>query len=129
MSIKGKDNKLKHNIARIIMEDEITYKHQQEQNLKKDIKRLSIQLKSVFHSMAYSVLLRKFNLAVKIKLKVIGICHSKKLLKFQQSYKQQKKTTHSLGFIRNESIPNFSSYNFFSKLFLSILSIMGHDNN
>ena len=51
-------------------------------NLKKDIKR--IQLKSVLHSMVYSFLLHKFNLAVKIKLKVIGIFHSKKLLKFQQ---------------------------------------------
>ena len=85
LSIKGKDKKLKHRIARIIMENEIMYKHQQKQNLKEDIKRLSIQLKSVLHSMVYSVLLHKYNLAAKTKLKVIGVCHRKKLLEFQQS--------------------------------------------
>ena len=44
--------------------------------------------------------------------KVIGICHSKKLLKFQPSQEQQKKTTNSLGVIRKEAIHNFSLFNF-----------------
>ena len=60
---------------------------------------LSIQLKSTLHIMIYSILLHKINLAVKSKSKVISICHSKKLLKFQQSQKQQKKTTNSSGLI------------------------------
>ena len=111
LSIKGKNNKLKHRIARIIMEDEMTYKCQQKQKLKKDIKRLSMQLKSTLHIVVYSVLLHQANLAVKSKSKVISIQrHSKKLLKLQQSQKQWKKTTNSSGFIRKEEIHNCSSY-------------------
>ena len=65
LSLKGKDNKLKHGIARIIMEDEIRYIHQQKQKLKKDITGLNIQLKSVLRIMIQSVLIYKVNLAVK----------------------------------------------------------------
>lgn len=43
-----------------------------------------------------------------------GKLHTKKLLKFQKSQKQQKKTNNSLGFIRNKTIHNFS-LNDFSK--------------
>ena len=64
MSIKSKNNKLKHCTARIIMKDEIMYKHQQKQKIKEDIKRLSIQIKWVLDIMIYSVLLHKVNLAV-----------------------------------------------------------------
>ena len=101
LSIKGKNIKLKHHIAQIIMDGEMMYKHQQKEKLKINIKRLSIQLKLVLHVMIYSLLQHKVNLAIKSKSKVIGIHHSKKLLKFQQSQKQQKKT-----------INNFSLYNF-----------------
>ena len=68
----------------------MTYKHQQKQKLKKELERLSTQLKSF---LIYSGLLRKVNLAVKSISKVIDIRHSKKLLKVQQSQKQQKKIT------------------------------------
>lgn len=48
------------------MEDEITYMHQQKQKLKKNIKILNSQLKSVLRIMVYFVLFHnKVNLAVK----------------------------------------------------------------
>ena len=66
LSIKGKDNKLKHYIPQIFMEDEITYMHQQKQKLKKNIKILNSQLKSVLRIMVYFVLFHnKVNLLVK----------------------------------------------------------------
>ena len=47
---KGKNSKLKHHITRII-EDEMTYKHQQKQKLKKYIKRLSIQISVAYYDL------------------------------------------------------------------------------
>ena len=76
MSIKGKNKKLNHRIARIIMDDEMTQKHQQKQKLKKDI--LSIQLKSVLHIILYFVLLHKADLPEhnidRIKTKLRSVC-------------------------------------------------------
>ena len=66
------------------MEDEMTYIHQQEQKLKIDIKRLSIQVKSSLHIMIYSVLLHKVNLAVESKSKDLRIRDNKKPLTFKK---------------------------------------------
>ena len=69
--------------------------------------------------MLYSLLLHKFNLAVKIKLKVIGICHSNKPLK------KQKKTNNFSGFIRNGAIHNFSTYNWsMTKIMLYLMALI-----
>ena len=45
---KESDIKLKHRIARIIMKDELQYKHRHKKKLRNEIKNLSIQLKLSF---------------------------------------------------------------------------------
>ena len=105
------------------MEDEMTYIHQQEQKLKIDIKRLSIQVKSSLHIMIYSVLLHKVNLAVESKSKVLRIRDNKKPLTFK---KQQKETTNSSDFIQKEAIHNFLSYNLCKKEHMLSYSLDHH---
>ena len=65
LSTKGSNNKLKHRIARIIIEYELQYKHRQKKKLRNKIKSLSIQLKLLLSTVLYSVLLHKINIATK----------------------------------------------------------------
>lgn len=101
----------------------MTYIHQQEQKLKIDIERLSIQVKSSLHIMIYSVLLHKVNLAVESKSKVLRIRDNKKPLTFK---KQQKETTNSSDFIQKEAIHNFLSYNLCKKEHMLSYSLDHH---
>ena len=49
--------KLKCRIARIIIEDELQYKHRHKKKLRNEIKNLSVQLKLSLSTVLYSVLL------------------------------------------------------------------------
>ena len=51
------------------MEDELQRKHHEKKKLKKDIKALSIQMKSCLNVFIYSVLPHKINIAVRSRSK------------------------------------------------------------
>ena len=59
LSSKGANIKLKHRIARIIIADELQYKHRHKKKLKNQIKSLSNQLKLSFSTVGNSVILYK----------------------------------------------------------------------
>ena len=61
----GNNTKIKHRIARIILEDELQHKHQQKKRLKSEIRKISIQLKLSSSLLVYNALLHKINIAVK----------------------------------------------------------------
>ena len=61
------------------MEDELQRKHHEKKKLKKDIKALSIQMKSCLNVFIYSVLPHKINIAVRI-----GQRHEKKLFNLRK---------------------------------------------
>ena len=83
LSTKGSNIKLKHRIARIIIEDELQYNYQHNKKL---IKNLSIQLKFSFSTILYSALLLKINIVIKSRSIAISRKHKNKILNLQ--YKQ-----------------------------------------
>ena len=88
LSTKGSNFKLKHRIARIIIEDELQYKHRYKKKLKNEVKNLSLQLKLSLSTILYNALLHKINLAIKSRSIAINHKHKKKILNLQ--HKQQK---------------------------------------
>ena len=86
LSTKGSNIKLKHRIARIIIEDELQYNYQHKKKLKNEIKNLSIQLKFSFSTILYSALLLKINIVIKSRSIAISRKHKNKILNLQ--YKQ-----------------------------------------
>ena len=86
LSTKGSNIKLKHRIARIIIEDELQYNYQHKKKLKNEIKNLSIQLKFSFSTILYSALLLKINIVIKSRSIAISRKHNNKILNLQ--YKQ-----------------------------------------
>ena len=61
------------------MEDELKCKHHEKKKLKKDIKALSIELKSCLNILIYSALLHKINIVVTSKSNAVNKKHDKKL--------------------------------------------------
>ena len=100
--------KLKHRIARIILEDELQHKHQQKKRLKSEIKKISIQLKLSLSLLVYSALLHKINIAVKSRLTAISFKYKKKLMNLQK--KQQEHKKRAAVYVPKEVVHNFSSY-------------------
>ena len=105
LSTKGSNIKLKHRIARAIVEDELQYKHRHKKKLKNEIKNLSIQLKLSLSTVLYSVLLHKIIIA--IKNRSIIHKHKKKILGLQ--HKQQKCYNGNISYNPKE-LRNLSSY-------------------
>lgn len=104
--------KLKQRIGKIIMEDELQRKLNRKNKLKKDIKVVSIQLKSCLNVFLYSVLLHKINIAVSGTSNAVIKRHDKKNFnlrkqEYQGSLKDETKQSKNI-------LHNFSSY-FFTK--------------
>ena len=122
-------------------------KHHEKKKLKKDIKALSIQLKSCSNNLIYSVLLHKFNIAVRSRSNAVSKRHVKKLFNLRkqkdqrslndeekqskniihnfQSYSLTKEEVEALSYGLDQNIPNYTHRNtintefglFFSKCF------------
>ena len=108
LSIKNANNKLKQRIGRIIVEDELQRKHHEKEKLKKDIKPLSIQLKSCLNVLVYSVLLHKINIAFRSRSNAVSKRHDKKLFNLRKQNNQRSFTDREKQ--SSYIIHNFSSY-------------------
>ena len=71
LSIKSESRKLKLRIARLVMESEIESKHLDKKKLKKELKSICIQLKSVLGLFQHNALLHQVSFAVKSRQKAI----------------------------------------------------------
>ena len=87
----GNNMKLKHSIARIILEDELQHKHQQKKRLQNEIKKIRIQLKLSLSLLVYSALLYKINNVVKSRSVATSFKHNKKLMNLQKKQQEHKK--------------------------------------
>ena len=85
LSIKSESRKLKLRIARLVMESEIQSKHLDKKKLKKELKSICIQLKSVLGLFQHNALLHQVSFAVKSRQKAILKRHEKKLIKFRKN--------------------------------------------
>ena len=90
LSTKGANTKLNHPIERIIIADELQYKHRQKKKLKNEIKSLSIQLKLLFSTVWNS--LNKFEIDDHIPSRVIRISVNAEFESFYQSFLLNKST-------------------------------------
>ena len=108
MSIKSGSRKLKLRIARLVMESEIQSKHLEKKKLKKELRSVCIQLKSVLGLFLYNALLHKVSLAVKSRQKAILKCHENKLIKFRKNQNIVPEN-HKTSFAKCIAY-NFSSY-------------------
>ena len=90
LSSKGANTKLNHPIERIIIADELQYKHRQKKKLKNKIKSLSIQLKLLFSTVWNS--LNKFEIDDHIPSRVIRISVNAEFESFYQSFLLNKST-------------------------------------
>ena len=78
LGTSGINIKLKHRIARIILEDELQHKHRQKKRLKNEIRNISIQLNLSLSLLVYSTLLHKISIAVKSRSIARSFKHKKK---------------------------------------------------
>ena len=88
LSVKHGSAKLKKQIRRIIMENKMEVKHQENKKLKQEIKALSTHLKIALPTLVYTTLLNRINVAVKSRIKSTAKRHERKLSKFRKH--QQK---------------------------------------
>ena len=88
MSLKHSNYKLKMHISRLVMEAEMQKKHLEKNKLKKEMKRVGIQLKHSLGLTLYNTLIHQINKAVNIRLKLISLRHNNKLIR---SCEQQNK--------------------------------------
>ena len=108
LGTSGTNIKLKHCIARIILEDELQHKHREKKRLKSEIRKISIQLKLSLSLLIYSTLLRKINIAVKSISIAISFKHKKKLMNLRK--KQQEHNKRIAVYVPKELVHNFSSH-------------------
>ena len=85
LSIKSGSRKLKLRIARLVMQREIQSKHLDKKKLKKKLKSICIQLKSVLGLFLRNALLHQVSFAVKSRQKAILKRHEKKFIKFRKN--------------------------------------------
>ena len=107
LSIQTKNKTLKERIGRIIMEHELERKHNEKEQLKKEIKSISIQLKMSLSMIIYSVLLNKINIAIRSRMKVIKLRHNKKICSLRKKHGIDKLSYNKLS---KNIIHNFSTY-------------------
>ena len=107
-SIKRGSRKLKLRIARLVMESEIQSKHLEKKKLKKELRSICIQPKSVLGLSLYNALLHQVSFAVKSRQKAILKRHEKKLIKFRKNQSIAPKN-HKHSFAKC-IVYNFSSY-------------------
>ena len=88
LSLKHSNYKLKMHISRLVMEAEMQKKHLEKNKLKKEMKRVGIQLKHSLGLTLYNTLIHQINKAVNIRLKLISLRHNNKLIR---SCEQQNK--------------------------------------
>ena len=91
------------------MENELERKNQEKRKLRKEIRLISIQLKSSLRVLIYSALLRKISDIIRSKQKAVTMRHEKKLInlrKWQHTYRVNTNTQ----FLK-KVVHNFSSYN------------------
>ena len=105
--MQTKNNKLKDRIGRIIVEHELERKHHEKKQLKKEIKSISIQIKITLSMIIYSVLLNKISTAIRSRMKVIKLCHNKKIRNLCKKHGIDKL---SYNKIPKNIIHNFSTY-------------------
>ena len=81
--------KLKKHIARIIMENQLQFKHTGKRKVKTEMLQLDKKLRLCLNIVVYHTSLHQINIVVKSRLKAIGKRHAKKLAKFNN---RQNKT-------------------------------------
>ena len=82
LSVKSVKKKLKKEITKLVMDTELTDKHRK---LRKQIRDVTIELKSSLSLVLFHTVIHQVGKAVKSKIKCIKSCHEKKLDKFRQT--------------------------------------------
>ena len=88
------------------MEDEMPKKHPEKKKLRKEIRSVSIQLKSCLTILVYTVLLQSINMVVRSRKKTINSRPQKKLLKLRKG----QYNCNEIANIQKNIIHNFSTY-------------------
>ena len=113
LSIKNGIYKLKKKIAKLVMDTELTDKHHEIRKLRKQIRYMTIELKSSLSLVLFHTVIHQVGIAVKSKIKCIKSCHEKKPEKFHQRQLRLYRND-SRYYIKN-TVHNFSSYILSSK--------------
>ena len=108
LATNGNNTKLKHRIARIILEDELQHNHRQKKRLKSEIKKMSIRLRLSLSLLVYNTLLHKINITAISRSIAISFKHNKKLMNLRK--KQQEHNKRAAVYVPKEVVHNFSSY-------------------
>ena len=96
LSIKSGDCKLKHKIAKSILDTELSKKHHQSGKFRKEIGSVKLELKSSLSLMEFNTVVHYIGRVIKSGSKSVINCHKKKLHKFcnnQDNYNELKRLT------------------------------------
>ena len=109
LSLKHNNYKLKLHTARLIIETEMQNKHFEKKKLKKDMKRIGIQLKDSLGLILYNALIYHINKAVNSRLKVISLRHNNKLIRLLEQQNKQRKDEQKK--LHQQIVHKYSTYN------------------
>ena len=109
LSLKHNNYKLKLHTARLIIETEMQNKHFEKKKLKKDMKRIGIQLKDSLGLILCNALIYHINKAVNSRLEVISLRHNNKLIRLLEQQNKPRKDEQKK--LHQQIVHNYSTYN------------------
>ena len=110
ISLKNATHKLRQKISLLVMNTELENKHSENRKLKKEIKKICIELKRNFSLIILNTILHQIRVAVKSRLKNISKRHENKLFNLhKQQQFNQRNNEKGNNYIKS-TVHNFSSY-------------------
>ena len=91
MSLKYSSYKLKLHIARLVMQTKMQNKQLEKKNLKKDVKRIGIQIKHLLGLILCNTLIYQINEMANSRLKIISLRHINKLIRSREHQNKPRK--------------------------------------
>ena len=117
--LKHSNHKLKSRIAKIVMETELQNKNRQKKQLKKDIKSIGAELKSVIAKILYTSLIYYINIAVSRRRVAGAVRHKKKIEKFRGRPHKQEQPYTEMNFHKH-IVHNCSTYSLSNEQYITL---------
>ena len=119
VSLKHSNHKLKSRIAKIVMETELQNKNRQKKQLKKDIKPIGAELKSVIAVILYTSLICQISIAVSSRRVAIAVRHKKTIEKFRGKPHKQEQPYAEMNFHKH-IVHNYSTYSLSNEQYIAL---------
>ena len=109
ISIKNATHRLRRKISLLFMNTELENKHSEKRKLKKEIKKICIELKRNLGLIILNTVLHQISVAVKSRLKNISKRHEHKLFNLRKQQQINQRSNEKVNNYIKSTVPNCSS--------------------